>query len=684
MRPPARAQQQQQQQQQLGAAAVAHWTEEQRARVSSRSYHGARGYTVWVSALLPGELADLRAFATVLPITSKSARGAAAPPVQLLEESSTKVFLPQALALAAFGPPAKPIDARRFDAPRLDADPMHFALPLRPHQGKIIDACMRSMHEQYLRNSYAGIIIQAGCGDGKTIMGLMLAAAAVPAVVSACRKRKREQEADTDADADADAALSGEAALAAQSSLPAPGAVIILVNKGYLANQWVTRIRLAVPGARVGRIQGNVHDVAGCNFVLGMIQTIWGRSYAPDAFAGFQTTIIDEAHNICSLKYFRALRQIVTPFMVALSATVQKPNGMEEILYRYVGPIVYRSPVAPTAYRVTVQIIKYAQHQDPEYSRVDYTAAGELDYSTTLSRVVMYAPRLDAFARVLLQKAEHLPGTQILVLCTMRAPLKEMERRLRAAGGRRVVAPDDDAKKKKKKTAAAATKKRKRGQEEEEEAANEAAAGAAGAEEEGWRPLYGYYVGGMKQEDLDATADGAQIILATYTMASEALDIPSLDCVFMLNGKATITQSIGRMMRFMHNSKYIVDCCDAHGIFQSQLRCKRMPVYRENGYHVYQTDTATLDATGYANAPWKPVYLPPGARAASASASASSAPTTSASTAKCGGEEEEEEEEEAAACGFISEEEEEEDDVDVEDEEEPEEDDARQKKRKLN
>ena len=42
----------------------------------------------------------------------------------------------------------------------------------------------------------------------------------------------------------------------------------------------------------------------------------------------------------------------------------------------------------------------------------------------------------------------------------------------------------------------------------------------------------GFYLGGMKQKDLDIS-ETKPIILGTFSMSSEALDIPELNTLFM-------------------------------------------------------------------------------------------------------------------------------------------------------
>ena len=56
------------------------------------------------------------------------------------------------------------------------------------------------------------------------------------------------------------------------------------------------------------------------------------------------------------------------------------------------------------------------------------------------------------------------------------------------------------------------------------------------------------YVGGMKEADLEVSSK-SPIVIATFQLAHEGLDIPALDTVILATPKSDIKQSIGRIMR---------------------------------------------------------------------------------------------------------------------------------------
>jgi len=95
----------------------------------------------------------------------------------------------------------------------------------------------------------------------------------------------------------------------------------------------------------------------------------------------------------------------------------------------------------------------------------------------------------------------------------------------------------------------------------------------------------GYYVGGMKQKDLKLSEEKS-IILGTYSMCSEGMDIPDLDAVIFASPKSDIIQSLGRILRKKHKTPPIAwDIVDNFSIFPRQY-IKRRAYYRKMKYNI--------------------------------------------------------------------------------------------------
>ena len=100
----------------------------------------------------------------------------------------------------------------------------------------------------------------------------------------------------------------------------------------------------------------------------------------------------------------------------------------------------------------------------------------------------------------------------------------------------------------------------------------------------------GYYIGGMKQKALQET-ETKKIVIATYAMAAEALDIKTLSRLVMATPKTDITQSVGRILRMKHENPVIVDIVDGHDCFQNQWK-QRKRFYKKCNYRIRSTDSA--------------------------------------------------------------------------------------------
>jgi superfamily II DNA or RNA helicase len=101
----------------------------------------------------------------------------------------------------------------------------------------------------------------------------------------------------------------------------------------------------------------------------------------------------------------------------------------------------------------------------------------------------------------------------------------------------------------------------------------------------------GYYVGGMSEEELKKS-ETKQVILATYSMSSEGLDIPTLNAEFLISPKTDIVQSVGRILRAKHATAHpvIYDIVDSHDVFHRQW-LKRKAYYKKQNYRIVGTNS---------------------------------------------------------------------------------------------
>ena len=332
---------------------------------------------------------------------------------------------------------------------------------------------------------------------------------------------------------------------------------LILVHKEFLMNQWIERITDFLPSARVGKIQGPTFDIENKDIVIGMIQSLYDKEYHTNAFSSFGLTIIDEVHRIGSEQFSRTLFKTITPCMLGISATVDRKDKLTRVLYMFIGNKIYeekREADDP----VCVRAIQYVS-ADPGFNAVEVDFRGNTKYSSMIVKLCEFGPRSDFIVKVLGDLLQENPDNQIMILCHNRSLLTYLydsilHRKLATVG---------------------------------------------------------YYVGGMKQAKLQET-ESKQIVLATYAMAAEALDIKTLSTLVMVTPKTDIIQSVGRILRVKHENPIIVDIVDTHDNFQKQW-LQRRRFYKKCNYRIRQ-----IDSTKYRNmqldwttdTTWKHVYEP--------------------------------------------------------------------------
>jgi superfamily II DNA or RNA helicase len=332
---------------------------------------------------------------------------------------------------------------------------------------------------------------------------------------------------------------------------------LILVHKEFLMNQWIERMNEFLPTARIGKIQGPTFDIEDKDVVIGMIQSLYDKEYAPNAFSSFGLTIIDEVHRIGSEQFSRTLFKTITPYMLGISATVERKDKLSKLLYMFIGGKIYESKRKEED-PVCVRAIEYIS-ADTDFNNVEIDYRGNTKFSSMIVKLCAFGPRSDFIVKVLGDLLEEHPDNQIMILCQNKSLLNYLY-----------------------------------------EAIN-------------YRELasVGYYIGGMKQVKLQET-ETKKIVLATYAMAAEALDIKTLSTLVMVSPKTDIVQSVGRILRVKHKHPIIVDIVDMHENFQKQW-LQRRRFYKKCNYRIRMTDSKKytnmlidweIDTT------WKRVYEP--------------------------------------------------------------------------
>ena len=323
---------------------------------------------------------------------------------------------------------------------------------------------------------------------------------------------------------------------------------LIIVHKEFLLRQWIERIEQFLPNARVGRIQASVIDVEDKDIVIGMLQSLSMKEYEQSLFNQFGFTIVDECHHISAEVFSRVLFKVVTPYALGLSATMKRKDGLTKVLKMFLGEVVYKKERKGED-NVVVKAINYYL-DDEDFLEISMNYRQQVNYSAMMKKICELNHRREFILKVIEDLVENDgEETQIMVLGHYKTILTYIYEAIRHRGIATV----------------------------------------------------GYYIGGMKEVELKKS-EGKKIIIATYAMAEEGLDIKTLTTLVMATPKSDVTQAVGRILRKKRKESVVVDIVDPHIIFQKQYM-KRKRFYKKQNFKLMET---SID--GYYNDNWEEKY----------------------------------------------------------------------------
>ena len=311
---------------------------------------------------------------------------------------------------------------------------------------------------------------------------------------------------------------------------------MVVVDKEFLLDQWAGEMKSLMPGIRIGRFQGTKIQVEPEEYdcTICMIQTIVQRQIPESVLRSYGFTIFDECHHLGAKHFSKILSKLQTKHMLGLSATPTREDGLTKVFEWHLGKPVYWEKTREADSTVTVEILRY-KSDEAEYMETPVNFRGEVVMVHLLSQIVAFQKR-NLFIADRLKELIQEPTRRILVLSGRIGHLNALEELMKPTGC-----------------------------------------------------VMGYYIGGMKTQVREEAAEKAQILWASYSMASEAMNIKTLNCVLMATPRKNIEQSTGRILRQRPQERtvapLIIDVVDIHRPFQSQAR-ERMSHYKKCGYKI--------------------------------------------------------------------------------------------------
>jgi superfamily II DNA or RNA helicase len=306
---------------------------------------------------------------------------------------------------------------------------------------------------------------------------------------------------------------------------------LVIVHKTFLLDQWIERIEQFLPDAKIGRIRGDIIDIEGKDIVIGMLQSLSNKEYDDQIWRQFGLCVFDECHHLSAEVFSNVMIRIVTNYNLGLSGTMTRKDGLSKVFKYFIGPIVHKEKTDVSA-EVLVKSVMY--ENDDLFTDVKTNFKGEPLYSCMISKLDDPG-RNQLISNIIQNELKLNSRQQIMVLAHTKSLIQNLYKMI-----------------------------------------------------EVYEPSIGYYLGGMKEEQLKES-ETKKIILGTYAMASEGLDIKTLTTMVLATPKSDVCQSVGRILRSNHEFPLVIDILDQHPLFDSQYS-KRMVYYNSKSYKIQQYD----------------------------------------------------------------------------------------------
>jgi len=313
-----------------------------------------------------------------------------------------------------------------------------------------------------------------------------------------------------------------------------------------LLEQAIERCKLFLPDAKIGIVRQDKCEIEGKDVIFGTIQSLYKRDYSKDLLNTIGLVIVDECHHASSFTFSRAILKLKARYILGLSATPRRKDGLEHVFHWLLGPLLVK--IDRNFEHVDILFHKYVDGDQKEYKRgkeVNFdkmrkvlandgtrnhkiisricqvhfnslstpTKRKAVGFSHLVDHVQDLKIGLLAAYKVILEKNIALGGEKYEI----RKPFKNVDQ---------IWSVEDNPE---------------------------------------LKFSVGLYVGEMhlsegkkyklKKADRAAAAE-CDVILATYQMMEEGVDIPRMDKAYFLTPKGDIEQALGRILR-AHSDKNI-------------------------------------------------------------------------------------------------------------------------------
>jgi len=426
------------------------------------------GYSILRNSVPPHFIENIRSELYVKPLENPNFDFGESREYPVFRLSKTRIYLPRYYGLTEYGvplknsvPPGTPID-------------INFIGNLREVQQTTIDETLKAF------DASGGGLVSLDTGLGKTVVALKL--------ISLMKLK-----------------------------------TLVIVHAEFLLEQWIERIKEYLPTARIGVMRQDKCVWEDTDIVVGMIQSIVKREYPKECLRSFGMMIIDECHHIGSKTFSSIFFKVQTKYMLGLSATPERKDGLSKVIYWFLGPQIVHFKRETNKPKIRIIINDSIEDYEEKLNKM-----GKVNIPIMITELTQKNKRNEMIIHQVEQSI--LEDRKILILTERRG---HAELLLGLLLTKQISA--------------------------------------------------GLYLGGMKQSLRNETVT-KQVIIGTYQASGEGFDVPDLDTLILSTPKSDVEQAVGRILRKVNkNDPVVIDIVDMFSIFKGQYY-KRRKFYKKNEY----------------------------------------------------------------------------------------------------
>ena len=321
---------------------------------------------------------------------------------------------------------------------------------------------------------------------------------------------------------------------------------LILVHRQPLLDQWKERIStfLKIPVKEIGTLSGSKKKITG-QVDIGMLQSISRMEDFSEIGSKYSQIIIDECHHIPAASFEAILKQLSARYVLGLSATPYRKDGLEKIMFLQCGPIRYEMDplqISNLAKEVTIHETSFVFPEElgrqPPYHVLIHHLVSNESRNQLISSKVSKALDQDRFPLLISDRKDHLEILSQMIL--------QMN-----PGVERIVLEG-----------VMSTKQRR----------------------EALAKLHELKIQNKKV-----------ILMATASLIGEGFDMPALDTLVFatpLSFEGRLIQYAGRIHRESENklSAQIIDFVDSYSAMFLKMYRGRITTYRKMGYKINEDE----------------------------------------------------------------------------------------------